>query len=1292
MIISHDNKPKFKLQTAYDTLTSRLRGLGYDVDGNIELDTSGYGHGWIKVLRNGRKNNFIYMCSHSDNVDPLCCEPVYRYIKVYNYCDDPKDSNLLGEIPMVVSNIESIPNTTEVYKDDEYKVYKDNATNIVWGYMNLGDGHVAQAPWTSYPTTLKDISGGNVDFSVPYFDIVDNKGIKLEDGSYSAFDDLFKDEDVLYVGKSKEKKKLYTWNSYISGAVYSESLNSSIDNTICTYCLGTGKINDTQTGSSTHCTHCNTDKLNVSEIVFQGTDGEKYVPIPLVPAQYDEIKYEYDHEAEGAPFLFNGSIFSVEEIPVYGTFPRTSINYGICAEKIKDKEYKITYCLHKLAEISKQGTTYGGETFTYRNNRIAKREFITTLSETEYTKVRDTFTYKNLSNITVEINLPPIKDLVEGTELHGWNTNHTSLSVYNTITRTYLHAYMKDHKDPNGVYENINVHVNDNNSKLAEILNYVLHSKTKTFEYSPKYTWNYDEIMNFILYKDENLQVLPTRNGIYHLKTNYYNELNNLSDIGNLENVLDGNTCMHVGYLGDNQMHSAYNVNLNNKDNDISYLQAYPYIKDPYNSRYNYFPNEETQNMLYWNTPKNGFFEGVFQFHNDVIDAIPNKYVWLTLNESAYDVYNNSTRNCDPIQYEPYYSYEGKIDTAEIRKPNTDKEWQWRNNFHNFMTNREVKTIYYKESFSAHDTLSAGSGMTYLANGQENSNVSQNFIFTDRPAIANDYFNEGADMKIHNNISWNGLSAYRHICRTCSGVGMINPYKHGCNNWANYPYKGQSPFYELQKNDLLCPTCGRTGINIRYLYYKHKYIKPLSMYGLQLDDVADPRISNKNQLLLPTNLMDEDIKKDLILYTTSAEPIGYSACTVYGSKLTYKKAYLGYGQMWNYVDVPRDANNNFQFITDFHQIYPKWDRLSETEQNKIRKQHQNQLYRGIELPDNFVQYYVFRGQDKNVAGGPKDAWSRIFFDPKWIEKQYFENNTVENPCQYNLKEEIINKGEHNHNHVSQEKYTLNMNNRYYPYYGEVGHHDRDLELDYRKTGVKLQHTCKMCNGEGEIDVYKVNSNGEIIYDIMNNPIIIKDTCPVCNGNGYLEDTYREDYNIEHCDNCDDTGHVVCPTCLGLGTTYKAKQGYTYEETYSSPNSSMDDRKNRIVGYLQTNNNKKTILFFTFTLTTIPHGGSVWIPVQHGDPIVYGEEPPADLAEIIELKPCPNCSRYTDLAVGQIPCPECGGVFKYKNPIHGDTEEKYYRIAPGNEDNKKLYKYISINAVSIDNISVEMDNG
>ena len=1287
MIISHDNKPKFKLQTAYDTLTSRLRGLGYDVDGNIELDTSGYGHGWIKVLRNGRKNNFIYMCSHSDNVDPLCCEPVYRYIKVYNYCDDPKDSNLLGEIPMVVDNINSLPNMTEVYKDDEYKVYKHARTNIVWGFMNLGDGHVAQAPWTSYPTTLKDLSGGNVDFSVPYFDIVDNKGIKLEDGSYSAFDDLFKDDDTLYLGKSKVEKKLYTWNSYISGAVYSESLNSSIDNTICTYCLGTGAV-----GQST-CTNCTTeDNMNISEILYKGTNYEIVKQIPLVKSSYDEVIYNNEHAAFGAPFLLNGSILSVETTIHPGAQSTKRLNQSITAEKIKDNDYKITYCLHKVGEAVQQATTLDGQTFRYRDNRIIKREFIATLSESEYTTFQDTFIYKNLSNITVEINLPPIKDLVQATYVSGWQTGHSYLDAPNTITRTYLHAYMKEHKDPNGVYENINVHVNDNNSKPAEILNYVLHSKTKTFEYSPKYTWNYDEIMNFILYKDENLLVLPSRNGIYHLKTNYYNELNNLSDIGNLENVLDGNTCMHVGYLGDNQMHSAYNVNLNNKDNDISYLQAYPYIKDPYNSRYNYFPNEETQNMLYWNTPKNGFFEGVFQYHNDVIDAIPNKYVWLTLNESAYDVYNNSTRNCDPIQYEPYYSYEGKIDTAEIRKPNTDKEWQWRNNFHNFMTNREVKTIYYKESFSAHDTLSAGSGMTYLANGQENSNVSQNFIFTDRPAIANDYFNEDEDMKIHNNISWNGLSAYRHICRTCSGVGMINPYKHGCNNWANYPYKGQSPFYELQKNDLLCPTCGRTGINIRYLYYKHKYIKPLSMYGLQLDDVADPRISNKNQLLLPTNLMVEDIKKDLILYTTSAEPIGYSACTVYGSKLTYKKAYLGYGQMWNYVDVPRDANNNFQFVTDFHQIYPKWDRLTGTEQNKIIKQWKNQLYRGIELPDNFVQYYVFRGQDKNVDGGPKDAWSRIFFDPKWIEKQYFENNTVENPCQYNLKEEIINKGEHNHNHVSQEKYTLNMNNRYYPYYGEVGHHDRDLELDYRKTGVKLQHTCKMCNGEGEIDVYKVNSNGEVIYDIMNNPIIIKDTCPVCNGLGYLEDTYREDYNIAHCDNCHDTGHVVCPTCLGLGTTYKAKQEYTYEETYSLPDSSMDDRKNRIVGYLQTNNNKKTILFFTFTLTAIPHGGFVWNPVQHGDPIVYGEEPPADLAEIIELKPCPNCSRFTDLDKGQIPCPDCGGVFKYQNTIHGDKEEKHYRIAPGNEDNKKLYKYISINAVSIDNISVEMDNG
>ena len=70
--------------------------------------------------------------------------------------------------------------------------------------------------------------------------------------------------------------------------------------------------------------------------------------------------------------------------------------------------------------------------------------------------------------------------------------------VIETITNEYLHAYMKDHKDPNGVYENINVHL-DNGNK-AEILNYMLHSKVKTFEYSPFDYWNYDEIMNFIDY------------------------------------------------------------------------------------------------------------------------------------------------------------------------------------------------------------------------------------------------------------------------------------------------------------------------------------------------------------------------------------------------------------------------------------------------------------------------------------------------------------------------------------------------------------------------------------------------------------------------------------------------------------------------------------------------------------------------------------------------------------------------------------------------------------------------
>lgn len=1259
MIISRNNKPKFKLQTAYDTLTSRLRGLGYDVDGNIELDTSGYGHGWIKVLRNGRKNNFIYMCSHSDNVDPLCCEPVYRYIKVYNYCDNPKDSNLLGEIPYVVSNINEIPDSTEVYKDDEYKVYKDNTTNIVWGYMNLGDGHVAQAPWTDYPTTLKDLSGGNIETTVPYFDIIDNKGIKFENGSYSAFDNLFEDDDVLYVGKTKEEKKLYTWASAISGTVTSESLYD-IGYTLCPSCFGTSAIN--QYHCDNECAYV--ENLNVGLTFKQG----------------DTNTVEYT-DAE----LFHGTNISLISYP--NTWVK-DCDYQLSVEKIKDYDYKIKYCLHpkmvgqEFIETSKVLNSHGKE------YRVHTREIIKTLSKTEYTDITDTFTYQNIANITVKFSLPPTSGLSECidygdvTVYENPRTHQkTTKPLNNIITNEYLHAYMKDHKDPDGVYENINVHLNDGNK--AEILNYMLHSKVKTFEYSPFDYWNYDEIMNFILYKDENLQVLPSRNGIYHLKTNYYNELKNNSEVAELENVLDGNACMHVGYLGDNAMHTKYKIDRNDKDNDISYLQAYPYIKEPFKTRYNYFPNNEVHNIKFLKTPDNGFFEGIFQYHNDQLDALPDKYVWLTMK------YGDD---------EQYHSYEGNIDTAEIRKPYTDKKWEWQNNFHNFLTQREIKGIYYKESFSACDTLSAISGLRFdtspTPGGSDNIPAPTESQWTQAVDISNDFFRKDSNgyyvkgdgtktcYDTFNNVSWNGLSAYRHVCRTCSGIGMINPYKLGCDRWYYNNYV-PSDFKNFIEHSACCPTCARTGVQTRYLYYKHKYVKPLANYGYTIDDVNDDRVTFGNQILLPDNLIDDDLKKDLIIYATSADPVEYYEAKLAnantGNDITYKLSYLGYNQMYSYADVSRDANDEPEFIKHWSDI-PNWNKMTNDEKETTKKQWTKRLYRVINPPDKFVQYYAFKGHDNAQE---KDAWSRIFFDKKWIEKQYFENNTLENPNQYVMNKEIINKGDHNHNHVSEITHDL-TDDRGYPYYGtnSQGDHDRRYELDYRKNGVLLRHTCPICNGEGTIQTFKTDDQGEIIYDITGKAVMIDVPCPTCNGNGYLEDTHREDYNTAPCSTCNNEGHITCPKCLGTGISYAPKDGYTLERvsTVSTSEVMGIDYKTKILEYHFMNGTEELIQFFRYVEYASRPTGTTYKPAPFaictaGDPIDN------DYVYSIE---CPNCGRYTDLGNGQIPCPECGGTFK--------RGADYYRIAPGNEDTKKVYKYISINAVSIDNISIEMDNG
>jgi predicted RNA-binding Zn-ribbon protein involved in translation (DUF1610 family) len=196
---------------------------------------------------------------------------------------------------------------------------------------------------------------------------------------------------------------------------------------------------------------------------------------------------------------------------------------------------------------------------------------------------------------------------------------------------------------------------------------------------------------------------------------------------------------------------------------------------------------------------------------------------------------------------------------------------------------------------------------------------------------------------------------------------------------------------------------------------------------------------------------------------------------------------------------------------------------------------------------------------------------------------------------------------------------------------------------------------------------------------------VVEDCSKCHGEG--------GFDSKTCSTCHGEGSITCPTCLGKGTSYKAIGDYTYVETDTEPRQGQTtpNRYNQVVGYVQTNGNSRTIKFYTFSPATIPTG-TIWLYDIVTESIEYGSDVPNAIKDMLESTVCPNCGKYidTELGVGKIPCPECGGQIYIEEA--GKPHGEYYRVAPGEADAKKVYKYISINAVSIDNISIEMDNG
>lgn len=117
MVITH--KKSTHLEDAYYNIIWRLNnaGIKYETENNIvprydpnardeygnpypepDPDTVGTGTAWIKIFFEDRKQVFVYFCCHL--VECKTCT-YDRFITVYNYTDDVKDTNLQGMLPVL---------------------------------------------------------------------------------------------------------------------------------------------------------------------------------------------------------------------------------------------------------------------------------------------------------------------------------------------------------------------------------------------------------------------------------------------------------------------------------------------------------------------------------------------------------------------------------------------------------------------------------------------------------------------------------------------------------------------------------------------------------------------------------------------------------------------------------------------------------------------------------------------------------------------------------------------------------------------------------------------------------------------------------------------------------------------------------------------------------------------------------------------------------------------------------------------------------------------------------------
>lgn len=1222
----NSSEPDFRVKVAYNEITNRLNGLGVRWNGNIDLNSAGFGHAWIKIYRSNKKAEYVYICSHSDNMDPNCCEPIYRFIKVYNYTDDTVDDYIEGDIPYFANVEEEVEDTTITYDelleklDESCKTWHDNdycyvgKSGVLYQFIKDPVNENVLNPYTHYPWKLKSLDTEytlKADDNYANWPVVEtddrNAYYIREDENEeaeekylsvtSALSAICTDEDTMYLANSyadvnyiyvpdviDETAKIGAISGNIvsyhsdSNAEFNEegsALVSTDDIHVCPTCLGKNVgLSVNTSGDGYSITTCKSrGKVDINNVHYSTYVKTDISEMFVVARRYGASTYKLERSVVDslASNQTSGSKLYKHEYPIW-------------FELLDDTKhiYKLHYHLYRDAK--NMWKVYGKSTSNDDELKLLIKSNVTTV---KLTGAKQTFTDKFvIDNSVVEIsmvlpsfnNVIRVEDLPKDKYVAPAEDKFTDARDY-----SYTTAFRFGKLIPYGIYKHANLpnemesekKITYNYVKIqpqlcyrytgkwrvgtdttSQVVNYTTHNKSKTFDWP----WNYDEVMNFIMYKDENLPIYQNDKGIVYSSGKFLQQDNIYYSNVNYKSLK--NAAIWFADIDNDDMNITHLVP--NYSLSASYVYQDNY-KDYYNNVnvYNYNPGY----VAWKNINRGGLdkttmrslptYEGIYQYKQDEYKSLPDSYVWM---KTAITLDKSGTTE----KMAPYYT--GEPDTVELHG-------DFRHDYFMFKTDKPAQSIYYKEEFSAADATNqhpeygwecgwAGYYALKIPAPPPGQEATQVFSWNQNPTnmYAADY---GCDCNQPYRLP--GLKKnelrYRHLCPSCRGLGVIGvtldtPSAPDLQQDRTHRYTMSNDgetIADFKKYPYRCPTCRGCGTRMRYLYYDHDLVT----LGLT-----------------PVSMTDETKEREILCNVKKQKPISY----------WYNKTGINNYGCWEEVEY------GHEYIYESVN-FSAFDTVKSTAGETMKKPHIDgkidtlKLYSFYEDIDDCVEYYGY-----DYAFG----WKPIYFDKLWIKGQWnkYKDWTHLNAVEV---EETPNSSEDHLHHSHENSVYFNAVSP-----SPVSNEDWDYHnYNYRKSE-NLNTTCPQCNGTKVVTVYETKADGSPSLDVMGEQRTHEEKCNLCNGNGYITRNFYEGYNIVKCVYCNQTGKITCPICGGT---------------------------------------KKV-----------------------GD------------------KDCTNCS-LNGVPQGTIPCPHCGGQLKVSNT--------FCIVGPDRDSGKKIYKYNLQKSITSDNILFEV---